>query len=1216
MSRRNYVFQTATESDGYIVAIGASAGGLNAINDFFDNMPEDNHLSFIVIQHLSPDHKSLMAELVSKHTPMEVHVAEDGMLVQSGNLYLIPEKKVMTFKNGALRLKEKLREHQPSGVIDIFLESLAQEKKDKAIAIILSGTGSDGSKGVEAVKANGGIVVVQDPISAEFDGMPNSAIATGCADLILSPEMMPGELEEFLKEAPLIRSFHISNQQDEAIIYKILDLAHSVTGHDFSNYKRPTLDRRLAKRMAELNLRSLAEYYKLLTQNETEVKLLSQEFLINVTRFFRDEEAFEVIRTKVIPALFLNKVAGDVIKVWVVASSTGEEAYTLAMLFEEYMEEQQKHDISVKIFATDIDQAAIDTASKGIYSEEVMKVVASDRIKKFFIREGKNMRVTPLLRKLIVVAKHDIVKDPPFGQIDLLSCRNMLIYMDPALQKKIFQKFHFALNENGYLFLGPSENIGALRDVLEDVDKKWKIYKCISKGKIAEYETFINPSERGSYFPGSVAVKSKNALNSLPEIFNETLLEDHSYAGIYIDKDGDVKQAIGNFKSFISFPEDKFNFNLLKLVPVDLSIVLNSLIRKAIKENQRVVQRRVKIMDGNKERFMDIIVKPFLNQKTYLQPFLFVILNEIKPEAAAVKPASAYTPGDETNERISELMQELADTKENLQALLEEVESANEELQTSNEEIISANEELQSTNEELQSLNEELHTVNTEHQQKIKELIELNDDLNNYFNNTEIGQILIDKRLIIRKFTPIVKKQVNLIESDIGRSIADISINFKNLDFINEIKGVLRNGNKTEREITIENDRVFIMRMAPFVRQDKTIDGVVINFIDISDIKKLNTLLEAVFNGSSNGILVKKAIRNEQGEIVDFEYVAVNSAAENLLHLEAGSIIGKRTRETFPGMRKEFTDAYRKIVETGQPKVFEIYNEPNGRWLETTCVKLMDGVLSTFTDITEKKNAADLLQKGYAELQKTTSQLKFSNQELEKSNYELLQFASVASHDLKEPLRKIQAYGNLFKEKVKEKLEVNETNYLEKVISSAHRMQALIDDILTLSKLANNGIPHEVINLNKIVERIVDDLEITIREKNAQVKIGHLPEIKAVPAQMHQLFQNLITNALKFNQKETPVVSVYQQAVPGELKKLYSIDGNFICIVVEDNGIGFSEQYKDKIFGIFQRLNGSNFQGTGIGLAICKKIVENHNGMIDVESEVGKGSRFIVLLPA
>jgi two-component system CheB/CheR fusion protein len=1090
MTQKKTVQKSTTSREGYIVAIGASAGGLNAINEFFDNMPEDNTLSFVLIQHLSPDHKSLMAELVSKHTPMEVYVAKDAMLVRPGCLYLIPEKKVMTLKNGMLRLKEKIKDQHPSGVIDTFFESLAEEKKDKAVGIILSGTGTDGTRGLEAIKANGGIVIVQDPISAEFDGMPNSAISTGCADLILSPDMMPAELDEFLKEAPLIRSFNISNQQDEAILYSILELAHDVTGHDFSNYKRPTLDRRLAKRMAELNIRSIAEYYRLLTENHEEVRALSQEFLINVTRFFRDEEAFEVIRTTVIPSLFLNKVAGDTIKVWVVASSTGEEAYTFAMLFEEYMEEHQKHDITIKIFATDIDPVAIEAASKGIYTEESMKYVSPSRAKKFFVREGKNCRVSPSLRKLIVVAKHDIVKDPPFGQIDLLSCRNMLIYMDPALQRKIFQKFHFALNENGYLFLGPSENIGSLKDVLEDVDKKWKIYKCSSKVKSTEYETFINPSERGNYLFGTSASKPKNALNSLNDIFNETLLEDHSYAGIYIDKECEVKQAIGNFKNFISFPEDKFNFNLLKLVPIDLSVALNSLIRRAIKTNERVVQRRTKVTDGNTERLIDITVKPYLQQKAYLQPFLFIILNEIKVEAVAKTQNVSSGRSVHSPDQVNELMQELADTKENLQALLEEVESANEELQTSNEEIVSANEELQSTNEELQSLNEELHTVNTEHQQKIKELIELNDDLNNYFNNTEIGQILVDKKLVIRKFTPVVKTQINVIESDIGRSIADISVNFKSLDFINEIKGVMRNGFKLEREITIEDGRIFIMRIGPFVRQDNSIDGVVINFIDITEIKKLNNFLEAVFNGSTNGILAKKPVRNDQDEIIDFEYMAVNSAAEQLLGMKTGSIAGKSMRETFPGMKDEFIEAYITISETGKPATFEVYNDSNGRWFETVCVKMMDGLLSTFTDITEKKRAADLLKKGYEDLQLTTNQLELTNQELEKSNLELLQFASVASHDLKEPLRKIQAYGNLFKDSVQEKLEEKESGYLEKVITSAKRMQALIDDILTLSKLTNTEAPQEKADLNKIVGRIIEDLEITIKEKTQSLQLN------------------------------------------------------------------------------------------------------------------------------
>ncbi len=1201
--------------EDYVVAIGASAGGLNAINDFFDNMSEDTNLAFVVIQHLSPDHKSLMAELVSKHTPMQVFVAEDGMMIKPGNIYLIPERKIMSVKNGSLKLKEKIRDQQPSGVIDTFFESLALDKKEKAVGIILSGTGTDGTKGIEAIKSNGGIVIVQDPVSAEFDGMPNSAVSTGCADLILSPDMMPGELTDFINEAPLIRSFNISNQKDEAILYNILELANSVTGHDFTNYKRPTIDRRLAKKMSELNIRSLAEYYKLLTESNDEVKALSQEFLINVTRFFRDEEAFEIIRTKVIPMLFATKSPGDIIKLWVVACSSGEEAYSYAMLFEEYMEENKKENITVKIFATDIDQSMIDAASKGIYSDDVLRNVSQERINKFFIREGKACRVSPSLRKLIVVAKHDIVKDPPFGQIDLLSCRNMLIYMDPPLQRRIFQKFHFALNESGFLFLGPSENVGSLKDVLEDVDKKWKIYRCISKDRVTDYETFVNPSEKNNYLVGTLTRKTKNALNNLPEIFNETLLEDHSYAGIYIDKDFDVKQAIGNFKNFISFPEDKFNFNLLKLVPIDLSVALNSLIRRAIKDNQRVVQRRIKVLDGTNERLVDIIVKPYLQQKNYLQPFLFIILNEVKVEPVILKDGMLPPEGEENSQRSTELMQELADTKENLQALLEEVESANEELQTSNEEIISANEELQSTNEELQSLNEELHTVNSEHQQKIKDLIDLNDDLNNYFNNTEIGQILVDRKMVIRKFTPIVKKQVNLIESDIGRSIADISTNFKSLDFINEIKGVMRNGARIEKEIQVDEDRIFVMRIAPFIRQDKTMDGVVINFIDITEIKKLNNVLDAVFNGSTNGILAKKAVRNEQDEIIDFEYMAVNKAAEHLLGMRPGSILGKRLTETFPEMRKEYIDAYIKIIETGKPATFEVHHEHSNKWFESVCVKMMDGLLTTFTDVTDKRNAEVMLKQGFDDLQSTTNQLELTNQQLEKSNYELLQFASVASHDLKEPLRKIQAYGNLFRDKVRLKLDEHETNYLDKVIGAARRMQSLIDDILTLSKLANNEIVLEPTDLNKIVGRISEDLEITVKEKNAVLKLNALPVINAVPAQMHQLFQNLITNALKFNENDVPEVSVYQTEVTPFYKESFGINGNYVCLVVEDNGIGFAEQYKEKIFGIFQRLNGANFQGTGIGLAICKKIVDNHNGFITAESAVDEGAKFIIHLP-
>ncbi|MGE5520221.1 MAG: chemotaxis protein CheB, partial [Candidatus Dadabacteria bacterium] len=701
-------------SGGYVVGIGASAGGLEAINELFDNIPQGTNFSFILVQHLSPDFKSLMPELLGKHTSMQVYVAEENMAVKPNCVYLIPTRKYLTIKDGFLHLKEFVREGQPNNAIDTFFLSLAEDKSNKAIGIILSGTGSDGTKGIEAIKNAGGIVIVQDPVSAEFDGMPKSAISTGFADLILPPEMMGDEMLDFIKEAPLLKSLNELNQQEEAILLDILDLVNRTTEHNFSHYKRPTITRRLGKRMAEKNYKSFSEYYAYLQDHPEEVKALCREFLINVTQFFRDEEAFNIISERVLPSLFENKKAGDSVKIWVVATSTGEEAYSLSILLEEYIQAHKIYNVNIKIFATDIDQQAIEIASRGIYPEESLKTVSAERLKNFFIKEGPYYRVSPALRKSVVFAKHDITKDPPYSRIDLLSCRNMLIYMNLVLQKTILQKLHFALNEGGFLFLGPSENVGILRDVMSDVDRKWKIFQCFSKEKVGGQETFIIGSNRD--YERQITTKTKNALNNLPEIFSETLLEEKPYAGILVDKEFEVKQAVGNFKSFLSFPDDRFNFNLLKLVPTDLSITLSTCVRKATQNNVRVVQKKVKVQQDNKIRNIDIIVKPYLNQRTYLQPFIFIILSESEEEVREIEAPTTASLSSYSEQQVLDLFHELRDTKQNLQSVIEELESTNEELQSSNEEILSSNEELQSTNEELQSLNEELHTVNTEHQ--------------------------------------------------------------------------------------------------------------------------------------------------------------------------------------------------------------------------------------------------------------------------------------------------------------------------------------------------------------------------------------------------------------------------------------------------------------------------------------------------------------------
>lgn len=1200
----------------FVVGIGASAGGLEAIHELFDNMPNDTGFCFVIIQHLSPDYKSLMPELLAKHSEMKIFEAENGMLLKKNCIYVIPSKFTMTLEGEVIRLTDKERKSAPANSIDTFLTSLANEKGKEAIAIILSGTGSDGTSGIEAIKANGGAVIVQDPISAKFDGMPNSAINTGFADLILSPDMIPGELIEYLNEnqTALQKTFYAISQQDEYILREILENIYKATSHDFSHYKRPTIHRRLAKRMAMKNIGSLNEYLHYMERHQEEAKLLSKEFMIGVTKFFRDNDAFEELKELVLPPLFAEKKKGDTIKVWTIACSTGEEPYSLAILLSEYIS-RHKLDNVIKIFATDIDEAALDIASKGIYPLTISADISKERLEKFFIREGNTYKVSPTIRKMVVFANHNVLKDPPFSKVDLLSCRNMLIYLSAELQKNIMRTIHFAMNSSAYLFMGPSENIGALKDATKELSKKWKIYKNVSKPLMVTLEKY-QPIESKFNSPYATAIKTKNALNNIPEIFKETIIDEYKYAGILIDKDFDVKQAIGNFKAYLNFPDGNFNLNILKLVSQELSIAISAGVRKALKESTKVVLKKVKIGEKENKKIVNIIIKPYLDQTEYIQPFIFIVINEEEDKSSS-RSKKNELPLNKT-EMLLEVEQELKETKENLQAAIEELETANEELQSSNEEMISANEELQSTNEELQSLNEELHTVNTEHQMKIKELVELNEDLNNYFSGTDIGQLLIDKKLIIRRFSPAVKTQINLIETDIGRSILDISNNFQSLDFVNDLRTVMKKGTVIEKEVMLNNNRVHLMRISPYVKLNKTIDGVVVTFIDISETKQLSSIIDSVFNSSVNGITVKKAIRDKNSVIVDFEYIAVNDAAARMFMTTKEQLIGKRVFKNGLASNQTYFDRYREVVDHDKTQHFEYMDERNGRWYDIVALKMMDGLVTTFMDVTDKKQAAEELNKHYIELKKATKKLSYTNVALEQSNYDLLQFASVVSHDLKEPLRKIMTFGSLLQSNDFEKRTEKEKNYLDKMLKSSERMKNLIDDLLSFSKLSNKNVQFTQTDLNDIIHAITDDLEVQINEQHAKVVVTDLPRIEALSGQMHQLFLNLISNSLKFSKVGNTEIKIEEKPLTHELINTFKIRDpqKYICISVEDNGIGFEDEYKEKIFGLFQRLpTTEKTPGTGIGLAICKKITENHNGFITAQSKLGSGSTFYILLP-
>jgi two-component system, chemotaxis family, CheB/CheR fusion protein len=1199
----------------FVVGIGASAGGMEAIHDLFDYMPANTGFAFVVIQHLSPDHKSLLAELLSKHTEMNVREAEHGMPVESNCIYVIPSKKLITINKGKIKLDEKLKSRVPNNTIDVFFESLAEECRSNAVGIVLSGTGTDGTKGIEAIKQRGGVVVVQDPLTASFDGMPNSAVNSGFADLILPPEIIGEELVEYVKETPLARSLNEMSKHNEAVLKDILADIQKVTRHDFAHYKRPTLFRRLAKRMTELGMSTLEEYREYLLRHEDELKTLGKEFLINVTKFLRDQEAFNCLRVEVIPEIVAKKKPDDTIKIWTVACSTGEEAYSVAMLFLEHLAVTQRTTQNLKIFATDIDTEALEIASRGLYAKSIARDVPSDLLKKYFIEEGEYYRVSPELRKHVVFANHDVLKDPPFSHLDLITCRNMFIYINAMLQRKILKKFHFALGLGSFMMLGPSENVGVLQDVVQEVNRKWKIYRCMTKTGVMDHELMMIPMDSKSFVsPGNSQLK--NAAGNLSDIFRETLMEERKIAGIFIDKDFMIKQAIGNYKAFLNFPDDNFNFSLLKLVTADLSVALGVGVRKAITTNQKTLMRRVMLHEANGIRLVNIIVKPYIQTGEYRTPFLCVILEEEHEEP---RMARTTVVGDSISSasRIDELERELIDTRENLQAVIEELETANEELQSSNEEMISTNEELQSTNEELQSLNEELHTVSAEHQAKIRELLELNDDLNNYFRTSDIGQILLDRKLVVRKFSPSVTKMVNLIDTDLGRSIEDITTNLRNIDLVADVKHVLRTNVTRDREVEISNNNYYLMRVSPYLRRDGAVDGVVITFVDATESKRLSSILEGVFQSSISGITAKRAVRNQAREIIDFEYVLVNSAAESFFGVKPGTLMGRSLMEAFPTFRNNrYFDIYKKVVETGETAQFEFYHDNVDRWFEVTVVKMMDGLVTTHTDISDRKNAAITIARSYEELKVATQRLLDSNAQLERSNFDLLQFASVASHDLKEPLRKIQAFGNILQSKVQDKLTGSEINYLNKMISASNRMQTLIEDVLTLSKLSNNGLTKEKVDLSKLIRRIAEDLEITIKEKNATIKVDYLPVIEAVPGQMRQLFQNLISNSLKFSGKNPPVITITQHAISTyEAESLNIPIQDFVCIHLSDNGIGFENQYSDKIFGVFQRLHGRNYEGTGIGLAIARKIVENHGGIITASAELNKGAVFSIYLP-
>lgn len=863
--------QTTITSDSLnrfpIVGIGASAGGLAAFEAFFSGMPDDKNpdMAFVLVQHLAPDHKSILTELIQRYTRMQVSEVEDGVVVRPNCAYIIPPNRDMAFLNGTLQLLEPSSPRGQRLPIDFFFRSLAQDQHERAVCIVLSGTGSDGTLGVRAVKGEGGMVMVQTPESTEYDGMPRSAIATGLVDYVLPAAEMPAHLIAYASHA-FGRSGLMAPQaypQSEDALKKIFILLRAQTGHDFSQYKHNTIKRRVERRMAVHQVVDLARYVQFLQQTPVEVEALFRDLLIGVTNFFRDPEAFATLEATVIPRLFVNKAPGAAIRVWVCGCSTGEEAYTIAILLQEQMEKLKSHYV-LQVFATDIDSRAIEQARSGLYPASIAVDISSERLGRYFTPEvdGGAFRINKAVRDILIFSEQDIIKDPPFSKLDMISCRNLLIYLNGDLQKRLIPLFHYALNPDGILFLGTSESVGEFVDLFSVLDRHAKLYQRkedpsnMLRPPLGRFSPIVPAEKRGAHdrypqIPGGGKL-------SLRETTERILLERYAPVSVLVNERGEILYIHGNTGRYLQMTSGEPNMNILKMAREGLKRDLTIALHQAVKEKKTVERPGLRVKTNGDYSTVNVTVLPETDEST-VQHMYLVILEEIPvaddslpvPTCIGTSRGELLEDTPESSALIAALKQELQVKEEYLKSANEELETSNEELKSSNEEMQSVNEELQSTNEELetskeelQSVNEELATVNTELQTKVLDLSRANNDMNNLLAGTGVGTIFVDFQMLIQRFTPSVTQVINLILTDVGRPVGHIVSNLVGYDtLVEDIKSVLETLIPKEVEVQAIDGAWFLLRIRPYRTLENVIEGAVITFFDISEIKRSRELL-------------------------------------------------------------------------------------------------------------------------------------------------------------------------------------------------------------------------------------------------------------------------------------------------------------------------------------------------------------------------------------
>jgi len=852
-----------------IIAVGASAGGLEAFEALFENMPTDLGAGFVLLAHLDPTHISILPELIQRRTKMPVHQIEDGMQIEPNHIYVIPSNKKLSILHGNLQLLDSTPQHGARLPIDSFLQALAQDQGKNAVCIILSGTGSDGSQGIKAIKSHLGMVMVQDEASAKFDGMPRNAMATGLVDYVLSPKTMPTALSKFLRHIRSVPEPLFSGTQGDlpAALKKIFLILRSRTNHDFSLYKLNTISRRIERRMHVQQQDKIGDYVKYLQESNTEADILFKEMLIGVTNFFRDQKAFELLRQKVLPDLLSRKETDGHIRVWVPGCSTGEEAFSLAILFHEIME-QAGHHFQIQIFATDIDEIAIDIARRGSFSASISTDVSPDRLRRYFTKaDNGSFQVKRVIREMLVFARQDVISDPPFTKLDMLSCRNLLIYLGSELQQKLIPLFHYSLLPKGILFLGTSESVGASAPIFTALDKKWKLFTPITNGhKTIPSVLYLKHPKAHTVAPTEVSMTNQHIENqNLFQLVKTLLKQADSPPCAIIDHDSNVVYTHGRVGQFLEPVEGRPSNHILEMAKAGIKRELLEGIRQIIAGKREAVYSKLRVADREDFLHLKLTIKP-LQGHVNIQHYIIVIFEE-----QSASPLAKGTGKKQANSKSTvELEQELHYTRDNLQLTIEELETSNEELKSANEELQSTNEEMQSSNEELETSKEELHslneesmTVNSELQARIEELTHTSNDLKNLLDSTAIATVFLDIDLNIRRFTPSATGIIPLTLNDQGRPLGDLATNLLDADLVGMSRLVLEDLALREQQVQSVNGTYYTIHFRPYRTMKNVIDGVVITFQNITQrvhaeqlMKRSKELAESIVSHVHEPLLV------------------------------------------------------------------------------------------------------------------------------------------------------------------------------------------------------------------------------------------------------------------------------------------------------------------------------------------------------------------------